>query len=180
MLIAKTVHIMGHFMNPAEKGFKWFSAFIFLYYIKPVTWQCKLSNMLWIVPSSNGRKVEKNVFKGSVLNQLNMTFVPDLHAHLPKPQKISGQSHYPLQGCPVSLLLFLCPEKILKDKLKRNFVHSSSMKSCFWIISLKQCRKKRLFWHPPLLLPSRHKIQIDSEETVDLPTEGKQDSFRFI
>lgn len=143
MLIAKTVHIMGHFMNPAEKSFKWFSAFIFFYYIKPVTWQCKLSNMLWIVPSSNGRKVEKNVFKGSVLNQLNMTFVPDLHAHLPKPQKISGQSHYPLQGCPVSLLLFLCPEKILKRQTEKKLCSLKQYEILFLNNFLKAVQKKK-------------------------------------
>lgn len=76
MLVAKTVDITGHVKNLAEKRFN------------------HSDSQLLILPEltilSSELQVEEKVLKGSVLNQLNMTFVCGLHAHLPKPQKISG------------------------------------------------------------------------------------------
>lgn len=169
-------------MNPAEKSFKWFSAFIFFfYYIKPVTWQCKLSNMLWIVPSSNGRKVEKKCLQGKRVKPVEHDLCPWPPRPSPKTTKDFWAIALPPAGVSSQSFALLMPGEDTQRQTEKKLCSLKQYEILFLNNFLKAVqKKKRLFWHPPLLLPSRHKIQIDSEETVDLPTEGKQDSFRFI
>lgn len=85
MLIAKTVDITGHVKNLAEKRFNHSDSQLLITLDTTST----LSSEMFVLQVEEKKK-KKEVLKGSVLNQLNVTFVHGLHAHLPKPQKISG------------------------------------------------------------------------------------------